>query len=722
MVFILGIRVCPLVSRLFNYDNIRIYHKDTKRKKLVKRNLVTFIFVMKKLLKLISQVLRINHLLVLRSNRALICGFHRIVVSDGSMLDQRIERLIPKDFEHILLYLRSLGYSFVSLDNLINAPDLTRKAVITFDDGFRSVYTHAFPILRKHAVPFTVFLTSSTVDSKRLLWPHRIYTAIDRLAPAVVLQAMEDCSILNAKNSSISHAIDNAIYYSPPNSLIRLANRLAHMAGLTPNDEIQIADRLYLKINDIRDMMRNGMSIGAHGHEHWCLTTLGEQQTSMEIGTCADFITNKFGTSPEFYSLAYGEKNRWVDSLAQQRGFMVVCTTNANLVRQDHNPYTLPRLMVGNDPLNFKTAFTKLHFRIPQSSQIIGEPWDFMNKRDVASNNFFVKLNATDENRNGWVSVVLPTYNRKDLVIVALESIFRQSFRPIEVLVVDDGSTDNTIDIIREWVNTTETPDNFVVQCVRQDNKGANAARNRGILHSTGEFIAFLDSDDQWVSSKLEKQMNVFRSNPEVSAVYCGLRYLNVENGQHLPDSPRQYPIGRILKDILVHDVTEGTPCWVVRKRCFEHVGLFDEGLPARQDWDMSIRLAAAYTIGCVSEVLVEAGEHPGERVRSNPMKEIESHRRIFEKYSLLRAQFPLSVRLAARSAMYRRRGRVYFHRGISGKRAFSMYLLAILVWPFNFDSYAALIGMMLSAEFRRKIRFFWNRIFGKTKLAIKTH
>lgn len=321
-----------------------------------------------------------------------------------------------------------------------------------------------------------------------------------------------------------------------------------------------------------------------------------------------------------------------------------------------------------------------------------------------------------------WVSVIVPTFNRSELLLSALESIRCQTFRPIEVVVVDDGSTDDTLDIIRQWVAKNEAPGTFLIRCWKQANQGPNAARNLGIRESHGEFIAFLDSDDRWLPEKLEKQISVLKSDADIGGVYCGLSNIDLITGEEVPSEPRSYPQGDLLQKLLIHDVTEATSCWVVRRACFSKVGVFDIELPARQDWDMWIRLSAQYRIGCVPEVLVEMGNHPGERVRSKAEREISAHQTIFRKYAHLRAQFPFWVSLAARSAMYRRRGRVYFHRNISKKKAILMQLLAIAVWPFNFDSYAALAGIAMNKGFRRKLHIAWNRILGKTRFAIKTH
>ena len=320
------------------------------------------------------------------------------------------------------------------------------------------------------------------------------------------------------------------------------------------------------------------------------------------------------------------------------------------------------------------------------------------------------------------VSAIVPTHNRAELILCALDSVWSQTYRPIELIVVDDGSTDRTEALVEAWAREHHESEGFRCRYVRQENGGANSARNRGIRESRGDFVAFLDSDDRCLRWKLEMQMPVFRRDQEIGGVYCGLRQVNLDTGGSMPGAPRGYPSGWLLRALLMRDVTGPTSCYVVRKDCFERVGAFDESLPARQDWDMWIRLSAEYKIGCVPEVLVEQGEHCGERVRSNPAREVEAHQAIFRKYASLRAGFPLWVSQAARGAMYRRRGRVYFHRGESGARAALMYVLAITNWPFCFDSYAALGGVVLPKSLRLRLHVAWNRIFGRTFLGIHSH
>ena len=326
----------------------------------------------------------------------------------------------------------------------------------------------------------------------------------------------------------------------------------------------------------------------------------------------------------------------------------------------------------------------------------------------------------TDDNT--WISAVIPTHNRADILPDAMDSVWKQTYRPIELIVIDDGSEDDTKAVVEQWAEKCKDNEVFPVRYIYQDNRGANAARNTGIRAATGAYVAFLDSDDRWLSDKISKQIAVFRTDTAIGDVYCGLYHVDLKSGKRLCNAKTNYPTGHLLQTLLIHDVTMPTSCHVVKKECFKNVGCFDESLPARQDWDMWIRVASQHKIDCVPELLVEQREHTGSRVSSNPMNEIMAAKRIFLKYAHLRKKYPFWVSLAARSAMYRRHGRVCFHRGLSVKSAIGLQLKAICIWPFNFDSYAALIGMLLPSETRQRLHVVWNKIFGRTRLAIRSH
>ncbi len=130
------------------------------------------------------------------------------------------------------------------------------------------------------------------------------------------------------------------------------------------------------------------------------------------------------------------------------------------------------------------------------------------------------------EYQNGLVSVIVPTYNRGPVLLKALESIYAQDYRPIEVIVVDDGSTDNTGETVQKWADSRSLQLTFIVKYLFQTNKGAAAARNIGLPESRGEFIQFLDSDDLLAGGKLAAQVRALRAHPEYQGAYCSWRSL----------------------------------------------------------------------------------------------------------------------------------------------------------------------------------------------------
>lgn len=321
------------------------------------------------------------------------------------------------------------------------------------------------------------------------------------------------------------------------------------------------------------------------------------------------------------------------------------------------------------------------------------------------------------------VTVVIPTYNRADLIIDALDSVVKQRYRPIECIIVDDGSSDNTEAGVARFTKSIQGPDDsFNLRYIRQENLGGNPARNNGIAHATGSLIAFLDSDDAWHADKLEKQIPLF-ANPEVAAVYCGVQHMDFESGDVLEPSERSYPSGDLLQQLLVRDVTVQTSAYIVRKSIFEQVGNFDTSLQARQDWDMWIRVASAGKIECVPEPLVDFREHAGLRTASNPLKEINGYRAIRKKYAALLAQTSIACRLKAHSAYLKRMGRVHTkHDSLSTSKGIGYRLGAVMCWPFDFDAWAAFAGMLMPSGLRRRLHRRWNSVFGATSLAIRSH
>lgn len=200
------------------------------------------------------------------------------------------------------------------------------------------------------------------------------------------------------------------------------------------------------------------------------------------------------------------------------------------------------------------------------------------------------------------VSVVIPTYNRANIIDKAIDSVLDQTYENLEVVVVDDGSTDNTEEVV------TAYDDPRVRYIPLEENQGANVARNTGIKEAKGEFIAFQDSDNIWDEEKIEKQVKAYMNSPEdhkvVFTIVCG----NLRKGGkiYVPEkwaTPRNGDIhNTIRKGSCVS--TQGI---FTKKSCLEKVGYFDEEFPRLQDWELAFRLSKHYKFKLVDEVMVEA-------------------------------------------------------------------------------------------------------------------
>lgn len=318
------------------------------------------------------------------------------------------------------------------------------------------------------------------------------------------------------------------------------------------------------------------------------------------------------------------------------------------------------------------------------------------------------------------VSVVVPTYNRAQLVCDALDSVAAQTWRPIEIVVVDDGSTDASREAIVEWRERNE--DQSLSLCyIHQANQGQNAARNTGIAAARGEFIAFLDSDDVYLPAKLEKQVALLARHKEFGAAYCGIVDVDLRDGARRI-LPHAYPQGQLFERLLVRDITAPTSTYLIRRTVIEDVGALCSEIDGRTDWEMTLRIARRYPIGAVAEPLIEFRAHEGPRTMANRQREIGGYRYIREKYRAELAALPLGRRMAARSAYYRRMGRVQFHGGLSWPRALGYQLAALANGPGDFDNYAALAGLFLPSGLRAALHDRWNRAFGGTALAIRSH
>jgi len=204
------------------------------------------------------------------------------------------------------------------------------------------------------------------------------------------------------------------------------------------------------------------------------------------------------------------------------------------------------------------------------------------------------------------VSVIIPTYNYEQYLARTIKSVLKQTYKNIEIIICDDGSTDNTREIIKKFKHHKK------IRCYYQSNQGPASARNLGIKKAKGEFIAFLDSDDYWLPKKIEKQLKIFTKNKQIGLVYCFHYWVN-EKGKITGKKKKSYR-GDIWQDLLQGNLVVGSSsATVVKKECFDKIGLFDESLKSCEDWDMWLRIARVYQIDLIPELLVKITQHQGQ-------------------------------------------------------------------------------------------------------------
>lgn len=203
------------------------------------------------------------------------------------------------------------------------------------------------------------------------------------------------------------------------------------------------------------------------------------------------------------------------------------------------------------------------------------------------------------------VSVIMPVYNREEYVGYAISSILDQTYSNVEIVAVNDGSTDRSLEVLREFEN--KYPGKVVV--IDQVNQGQVVSRNNAISQAKGQYIAFLDSDDLWQPTKLEKQMPLF--NDAVGLVYCAVDNIN-EDGEKIDTELCESNCrGDIYPKLLVSNrMTGGTV--VVKRDVIDKVGVFDTDFPAAENWDLWIRVCKVSEADFVDEPLVQYRFHPG--------------------------------------------------------------------------------------------------------------
>jgi glycosyltransferase involved in cell wall biosynthesis len=230
--------------------------------------------------------------------------------------------------------------------------------------------------------------------------------------------------------------------------------------------------------------------------------------------------------------------------------------------------------------------------------------------------------------RKARVSIIIPTYNHAQYVVDAIQSVLNQVYDNYEIIVIDDGSQDNTRQVVAQFGNQ--------VRYIWQENQGLSAARNTGLRAARGEIIGLLDADDLYDPNFLSTLVSILEANPEADAVYCAARAVDATNNL-LPQS-----IGRVvpssqLYNTLINGNFLVPLCMVAYQSCYDKVGLFDKRLQGCADWDMWLRIAKKCTVIGTNEILA--------RYRIVPQSMSSDHKHMFnDRMAVLQKHFGITA------------------------------------------------------------------------------
>ncbi|NEP60707.1 MAG: glycosyltransferase [Symploca sp. SIO2G7] len=185
------------------------------------------------------------------------------------------------------------------------------------------------------------------------------------------------------------------------------------------------------------------------------------------------------------------------------------------------------------------------------------------------------------------ISVIIPAYNAEDTIKETVVSILNQTFTDFELIVINDGSQDSTLEVVSSISDSR-------IRVFSYSNAGVSAARNRGIAEARGEYISFIDADDLWTSDKLESQLTALQANAQAAVAYSWTDWID-ESGQFLRPGSHIKSNGNVYSELLFRDFVASGSNPLIRKEAFTKVGGFDESLTPAADWEMWLRLANKY-------------------------------------------------------------------------------------------------------------------------------
>ena len=569
--------------------------------------------------------------------------------------------------------LRQLGAA------LADGKRLEGSVVVTFDDGYADNLHNARPVLERHDVPATFFLTTGYLGGRREFWWDELERLL--LQPGVLPERLQ----LSIDGATHRWELGGAARYGaeafqchrgwrawedPPTprhalyrSLWELLRRVAEdrrwqvlddLRGWAGAERVARATHRPLSLDEVVAMARGELvEIGAHTVTHPSLSALPAASQRDEIQRSKARLEELLGRSVTSFAYPFGARSDYIGetpTIVRDSGYACACSNFTGVVRRSTDRFQLPRVQVKD--WGGEEFARRLSGWLRQLRVSIVNPYGAGSPRRRARGGCDdcrageTGLSAGDEVRTSieplggsvlaelgrrgdsdgshatLVSVVIPCYDQARFLGEAIESALAQTYPHVEVIVVDDGSPDNTSEVAARYPG---------VRCIRQKNRGLAAARNTGLRWSRGSYLVFLDADDRLLPRAIEVGLDCFRAHPECAFV-SGRHWYITADGSYISNwweglarrnprknrRKRQKPVaGR--DPINTRGYYEALLRWnyigmhatvMYRRAVLDSMNGFDASLPACEDYDLYLRIARIFPVQCHHKVVAEYRWH----------------------------------------------------------------------------------------------------------------
>ncbi len=289
------------------------------------------------------------------------------------------------------------------------------------------------------------------------------------------------------------------------------------------------------------------------------------------------------------------------------------------------------------------------------------------------------------------VDVIIPAFNAARYLPAALESVASQSFSDWRIVLVDDGSTDNTSEIVAPFMDRLGAK----LRYIRQDNRGLPAARNAAIRASDSEFLALLDADDIWLPCRLSESVRVLRERPDAGLAYGLVTHIDDDGIPQSTFPGNRHPAeGRIATQIYMRKVDLPCPTITFRRRCMEEIGAFDESMRATEDRDLWLRIALRHEVAFIPKVIAYYRWSAGSMSRDT-QRMVDAQKRFVRKHYGA-AGCGLIPRQVAYARIYKQRADALQAQGKTGAALLSA-AQAVATYPLDLDNLRAAASLLAS-------------------------